>query len=297
MLYLRYLRQKCPPRAGKRGAGELATDVIEDIDSIKARSSGNDEERKRAREREGGRNEERERRGSEGATKLQETGLAGYAPLAFFSDGACRFVVSLAIQQIQCHLSDMTNRTTNKQHENQASKPVPLRERVFVQMESFPFHVPNVHLFPSCFIITASEENHNYRVQSYMLSFNRIGNYSTLGQRTSECFSKDFSNKISERCSEAEQPPLQWHNISELRGGRNDRVHVLHTTILSETNIERKRERAARITKEYRGSKAKRPPYKSPRDAEKGFRPAQEARREGLIGVTLKPRCLPPISP
>ncbi|KAF7388094.1 hypothetical protein HZH66_010861 [Vespula vulgaris] len=75
-----------------------------------------------------------------------------------------------------------------------------------------------------------------------MLSFNRIGNYSTLGQRTSECFSKDFSNKISERCSEAEQPPLQWHNISELRGGRNDRVHVLHTTILSETNIERKRE-------------------------------------------------------
>ncbi|KAL2718903.1 hypothetical protein V1478_011322 [Vespula squamosa] len=59
-----------------------------------------------------------------------------------------------------------------------------------------------------------------------MLSFNRIGNYSTPGQRTSECFSKDFSNKILERCSEAEQPPLQWHNISELRGGRNDRKRL-----------------------------------------------------------------------
>lgn len=38
----------------------------------------------------------------------------------FFSAAVCRLVVSLAIQRIQCHLSDMTNRTYAKLH------PVPV---------------------------------------------------------------------------------------------------------------------------------------------------------------------------
>lgn len=50
-----------------------------------------------------------------------ETGRAGcesrrLARCRSFSAGVCRSVVSLAIQRIQCHLSDMTNRTYAKLH-------------------------------------------------------------------------------------------------------------------------------------------------------------------------------------